>query len=79
MLRISKVLEVLPQALFVDGIHCPNLMHPVSGGGQADIFQGYHQYHKVALKRLRVFSSESERNVIHQASYRSCHHHVALT
>ncbi|EIN08812.1 kinase-like protein [Punctularia strigosozonata HHB-11173 SS5] len=42
-------------------------MYAFGGGGNADIFQGSYKGKMVALKRLRTFMHDADRNAIHQA------------
>lgn len=66
MIKLMRAFQVLPQSLFVEGIHCENKMYAFGGGGNADIFQGSYKGKMVALKRLRTFIPDPDRDAIHQ-------------
>lgn len=60
LVRLSKDSRVLPRCVFTQGVVCTD-SHPVSGGSFADIFMGLLGGRLVALKRLRIFGVEQEK------------------
>lgn len=58
LMCLSRKIDTLPQALFLDGVDCKE-RDPVFLGGYADIFLASYQGQKVALKRLRTCATAS--------------------
>ncbi|KAJ3480792.1 hypothetical protein NLI96_g8108 [Meripilus lineatus] len=75
---LSRKSQVLPNALFVEGVSCGD-RNAINGGGYADIYRGELDGRVVALKRLRTFTSmspESESKIIRQAAAGLCYLHL---
>ena len=59
LVRLSKAAGVLPTSIFLEDVECHGTdRDTIAGGGFADIFRATYRGQKVALKRLRVFSSQ---------------------
>lgn len=59
LVRLSKAAGVLPPSIFLGDVECQGTdRDTIAGGGFADIFRAKYRGQKVALKRLRVFSSQ---------------------
>ena len=71
---LSRKSQVLPNALFVEGVSCGD-RNAINGGGYADIYRGELDGRVVALKRLRTFTSmspESESKIVSLYVYLEC-------
>lgn len=56
LIRLASASNLLPKSLFVHDVRLDSATRdPVRTGGFADIYLGYHERCKVALKRLRLF------------------------
>lgn len=61
LVGLSKAAGVLPTSIFLGDVECRGTdRETIAGGGFADIFRATYRGQKVALKRLRVFSSAKE-------------------
>ena len=58
LIGLSKKAQLLPDSLFVEGVIC-NDKNSVACGGYADVYRAVYCGREVALKRMRVFSSDS--------------------
>ncbi|KAK7038630.1 kinase-like domain-containing protein [Favolaschia claudopus] len=57
MQRISEAHDQLPMSLFISGVHDPD-QYPTFSGGFADVYRASYNGKRVALKRIRTFTSE---------------------
>ncbi|EIN10219.1 kinase-like protein, partial [Punctularia strigosozonata HHB-11173 SS5] len=69
-IRLAEKCGMLPSALFVQGVEYTNGRDPERGGAFADIFLGVYEGTPVALKRLRVFQADHDREEIHEKFHR---------
>ncbi|KAJ6460461.1 hypothetical protein C8R47DRAFT_994005, partial [Mycena vitilis] len=58
MQKLSEAQDQLPTALFITGVYDPD-EHPTFGGGFGDVYRASYDGKRVAVKRIRTFSSES--------------------
>jgi hypothetical protein len=65
VVKLSECCGILPPSLHITGVtDCGKT--PVAGGGHADIFQATYQGRRVALKCLRDFQVNCERQKNHR-------------
>jgi hypothetical protein len=67
VVKLSENCGLLPASINITGVtDCGK--EPVSGGGFADVFQATYQGKRVALKRLRDFQMNQQRQKNHRVS-----------
>jgi hypothetical protein len=64
VLKLAKDADVLPESLFIKGLHIPRIDRAVCLGGFADIYLGSYQNQAVAVKRLRVSDEHKSVNSV---------------
>lgn len=58
LIALGRSTQTVPRSFLINGIHLTDI-HPVIGGGFADIFRGTYDGEAVALKRLRHYTNRS--------------------
>ena len=68
--RLSYSSDMLPSAIKVKGVQCPD-NRTYGTGGFADVFRGVYGKEDVALKRLRIFTmlEESKKDSIRKVHF----------
>jgi hypothetical protein len=66
-MKLCEHCDKLPTSLFITGAERMDI-DAVFGGGFADIFRASHNGEVVALKRLRIFLKDNERQKLHRVS-----------
>jgi hypothetical protein len=77
-IRLAENSSRLPSALFIQGVEYASGRDPDRGGAFADIFRGVHDGTPVALKRLRVFEADHDRDEIHEVRSASGKHGIRV-
>jgi hypothetical protein len=68
LIRLSATCNLVPHSFYLDGVELHG-KDPIYGGGFADVFRASYGGGIVALKRLRVHATSSERQGVHRVSY----------
>ncbi|TFK48789.1 kinase-like protein [Heliocybe sulcata] len=66
LVKLGENHAVVPSQCYITNVCLTNSSYPITGGGFADIFQGYLGKTLVAVKRLRVFASSMTAEQEHQ-------------
>jgi hypothetical protein len=56
--QLSEAQDRLPSSLFISGANDPD-EHPTFAGGFGDVYQASYRGKKIALKRIRTFTTDS--------------------
>jgi hypothetical protein len=68
LISLSAACNLVPHSLYLSGVELLE-KDPISGGGFADVFHASYAGSKVALKRLRIHATSSDRRGVHKVRY----------
>lgn len=73
--RLCEKMNSFPGSLFLRHVSLVQ-QDAITGGGYADIYMGHYRDRHVSLKRLRVFASDEERQLVQWVCDACCISHL---